>query len=123
MHKNCPHCNEETLGWRELILLNSFSPVQCKNCHSWVHASGWRQLLGVLTFITVLVVTLPLWPYISGEKSVLIIPFAVTLYAMALVITAKPLKVDAQQTEPSPFTPDPNNDKTILIQGWSEAEL
>ena len=123
MHKNCPHCNEETLGWRELILLNSFSPVQCENCHEWVRASGWRQLLGVLILITILLATLSLWPYIPGDNSVLLIPFAFIVFALALVITTKPVKAEVQQTEPTPFTPNPNNDKTILIQGWSEVEL
>jgi hypothetical protein len=123
MHKNCPHCNEDTLGWRELILLDSFSSVQCENCHEWVLASGWRQLLGVLTFLTILVATTPLWQYIPGEKSVLIIPFAVILFALVMVVTAKPVKAESEQTDLSPFTPDPNNDKTILIQGWCEEEL
>lgn len=123
MYKNCPHCNEETLGWRELILLDSFFPVQCENCHEWVLASGWRQLLGVLTFVTILVATMPLWQYIPGRTSVLLIPFAVILFAMAMVLTAKPVKAQAGQTDPSPFTPDPNNDKTIMIRGWSEEEL
>jgi hypothetical protein len=123
MHKNCPHCNEETLGWRELILLNSFSPVRCENCHEWILASGGRQLLGVLTFVTILVATTPLWQYIPGETSVLLVPFAVILFTAAMVLTAKPVKAEAHQTDPSPFTPDPNNDKTILIQGWSEDEL
>jgi hypothetical protein len=123
MHKNCPHCNEESLGWRELILLDSFSPVQCENCQEWVLASGWRQLLGMLTFLAILVATTPLWQYIPGEKSVLIIPFAVIVFASAMVLTAKPVKAEAQETDPSPFMPDPNNDKTILIQSWSEEEL
>jgi hypothetical protein len=123
MHKSCPHCNEETLGWRELIILDSFSTVQCENCHEWVLASGWRQLLGLLTFLTILVATTPLWQYIPGERSVLIIPFAVILFALAMVLTAKPVKAESEPTDLSPFTPDPNNDKTILIQGWSEAEL
>src|SRR6266404_2020474 len=101
MHKNCPHCNEESLGWRELILLDSFSPVQCENCHEWMLASGWRQLLGVLTFISILMATTPLWQYIPGEKSVLIIPFAVIVFASAMVLTAKPVKAEARQTDPS----------------------
>ena len=123
MHKNCPHCHEETLGWRDLIILDSFDPVQCENCHKWVLASGWRTLLGVLTFLTILVATIPLWQYIPGEKSVLLIPFAVIVFASTMVLTAKPVKAEAQQTDLSPFTPDPNNDKTILIRGWSEEEL
>ncbi|MDX6305549.1 MAG: hypothetical protein QOI77_2518 [Blastocatellia bacterium] len=123
MHKNCPHCNEETLGWRELILLDSFSPVQCENCHELLLGSGWRRLLGVLIFLTILAATMPLWQYIPGEGSVFLIPFAVIVFASAMVLTAKPVKAEVQQTDPSPFTPDPNNDKTILIQGWSEAEL
>lgn len=123
MHKNCPHCNEETLGWRELILLHSFSPEQCENCHKWVIASGWRTLLGILTFLAILVATMPLWQFIPGTQSILLVPFAVIVFVGSLVLTAKPVKAEVQQTDPSPFTPDPNNDKTILIQGWSEAEL
>jgi hypothetical protein len=121
--KECPHCHAKSLGWRELITLNSFSPVQCENCQEWVLASGWRQLLGVLTFIAIFVATMPLWRYIPGETSVLLVPFAVILFAMAMMVTARPVKPQAQLTDPSPFTPDPNNDKTILIQGWSKDEL
>ena len=40
-----------------------------------------------------------------------------------MVLTAKPVKAESEPTDLSPFTPDPNNDKTILIQGWSEEEL
>jgi hypothetical protein len=123
MHKNCPHCHEKTLGWRDLIILDSFDPVQCENCHKWVVASGWRTLLGVLTSLAILVATTPLWQYIPGEKSVFIIPLAVIVLASAMVLTAKPVKAEAQQTDLSPFTPDPSNDKTILIRGWSEEEI
>jgi hypothetical protein len=123
MRKNCPYCNEETLGWRELILLNSFFPVQCANCHEWVLGSGWRTFLGIFTFIAILVATMVVWQYIPGEVEVLILPFALIAGAMAMALTAKPVKADAQQTDPSPFTPNPYNDKTILVRGWSEEEL
>lgn len=80
-------------------------------------------MLGILGFLAILVATMPLWQFIPGTQSILLVPFAVIVFVGSLVFTAKPVKAEVQQTDPSPFTPDPNNDKTILIQGWSEAEL
>jgi hypothetical protein len=39
------------------------------------------------------------------------------------VLTIKLVRAESQQTDLSPFTPDLENDKAILIQGWNEDEL
>jgi hypothetical protein len=54
---------------------------------------------------------------------VFLIPVAVIVVPTVLVLLAKPIKADAAPLDPSPFTPNPDNDKLILIQGWSEDEL
>ena len=52
-----------------------------------------------------------------------LIPVVVIMLPLALLLIAKPVKAEDPQTDLSPFTPDPNNDKAILIQGWNEDEL
>ncbi len=61
--------------------------------------------------------------FLPSDKAVFLIPFAVVMLPLALVLIAKPVKAEDQQTDLSPFTPDPHNDKEILIQRWNEAEL
>jgi hypothetical protein len=123
MPRNCPYCNEETFGWRDLITLGPFALAECKNCHNLVRNSGWRQLIAPLVFISIFLATLPLWKFIPPETSVLLIPVAVIVLGMVLVLTAKLVRAESQQTDLSPFTPDLENDKAILIQGWNEDEL
>ena len=123
MNKECPHCHANSFGWRELITLNSFSYAQCKNCHQLVRNSGWRQLLAPLAIISIIVAAIPLWELIAPEQEVFFIPVAVIVLPLVLVLIAKPVKAEDPQTDPSPFTPDPDNDKAILIQGWNEDEL
>lgn len=123
MRKNCPHCHEETFGWRELITLASFTLEACKSCHKFVRNSGWRQLIAPLVFISIFLATIPLWKFIPSETSVLLIPAAVIVLGAVLVLIAKPVKAESSQTDLSPFTPDPENDKAILVQGWNEDEL
>lgn len=123
MPRNCPHCNEETFGWRELISLDSFTVKKCKNCHKCVRNSGWRQLLALLAIISMVLVGLSVLQFIPADMEVFLIPIAVVVLPLLLVLMAKPVKAENPQTDLSAFTPDPNNDKTILIQGWSEEEL
>ncbi len=123
MYKNCPHCDEETLGWRELITLGPFTLAKCKNCHRLVRNSGLRQLIGPLVFISIFLATIPLWRFFPPEVSVLLIPVALIVLGMVLMLTAKPVKAESPPTNLSPFTPDLDNDKMILIHGWSEDEL
>ena len=123
MPKNCPHCNEETFGWRELITLDSFTVEECKNCHRFVRNSGWRQLLAPLAIISIMLAALSLLEFIPPDMEVFLIPLAVVVLPLVLVLIAKPVKAENPQTDLSAFTPDPNNDKAILIEGWSEDEL
>ena len=123
MPRNCPHCHEETFGWRDLITLGPFALAECTSCHNLVRNSGWRQLMAPVVFISIFLATLPLWKFIPPETSVLLIPLAVIVLGVVLVLTAKLVKAELPQADISPFTPDLENDKAILIKGWNEDEL
>lgn len=123
MTKECPHCHQDSFGWRELILLNSFTPESCKNCHQLVRNSGWRQVLGPLATISVIIAAIWLSEFIPADKGVFLVPLAVIVVPLVLVLIAKPVKAEVAVLDPSPFTPNPDNDKSILIQGWTEDEL
>ena len=123
MNKECPHCHANSFGWRELLTLASFTPAACKNCGNLVRNSGWRQLLAPLAIISIILAAIPLLEFIPSDKSVFLIPVAVIVLPLLLVLIAKPVKAEDPQTDQSPFTPDPDNDKSILIQGWNEEEL
>jgi hypothetical protein len=123
VNKECPHCHANSFGWRELVTLGSFTPKECKNCHKLVRNSGWRQLLAPLAIISIILAARSLSEFLPSDKGVFIIPFAVIVLPLVLVLIAKPVKAEDPQTDVSPFTPDPNNDKAILIQGWNEDEL
>lgn len=123
MPRKCPHCNEESFGWRELITLDSFTVTECRNCHQLVRNSGWRQLLALLAIIAMILVALPLLRFIPADKEVFLLPVAVVLLPLVLVLIAKPVKAENPPNDLPAFTPDPNNDKTILIEGRNEDEL
>jgi len=123
MAKPCPHCNEETFGWRELITLDSFTVEECKNCRQRVRNSGWRQLLAPLAIISMVLAALSLLQFIPSGTEVFLIPLAVVVLPLVLVLIAKPVKAENPQSDLLAFTPDPNNDKAILIEGWNEDEL
>lgn len=122
MNKECPHCHANSFGWRELVTL-SFTSAECKNCHELVRNSGWRQLLAPLGIISIILAAIPLLEFIPSDKGVFLIPVAVIVLPLALVLLVKPVKAEDRQTDQAPFTPDPYNDKAILIQGWNEDEL
>lgn len=122
MNKECPHCHANSFGWRELVTL-AFTSAACKNCHELVRNSGWRQLLAPLGIISIILAAIPLLEFIPSDKGVFLIPVAVIVLPLALVLLVKPVKAEDQQTDQAPFTPDPYNDKAILIQGWNEDEL
>lgn len=123
MNKECPHCHASSFGWRELVTLNSFTPRACSNCHKLVRNSGWRQLLGPPAIISIVLAATLVSGFLPSDKAVFLIPFAVIMLPLVLVLIAKPVKAEDPQTDLSPFTPDPDNDKAILIQGWNEVEL
>lgn len=119
MNKQCPHCHEDAFGWRELIVLGSFTPEKCRHCHLLVRNSGWRQVLAVIISL----IALAIWLSDPAHLGAFLIPLAVLVVPFALVLIAKPIKAEAVPLDRSPFTPNPDNDKSILIDGWSEAEL
>ena len=123
MNKECPHCHANSFGWRELVTLNSFTPRACSNCHQLVRNSGWRQLLGLPAIISIILAAILLSGFLPSDKAVFLIPFAVVMLPLVLVLIAKPVKAAEPQIDLSPFTPDPHNDKEILIQGWDEDEI
>jgi hypothetical protein len=123
VNKECPHCHANSFGWRELLTLASFTPAECKNCGNSVRNSGWRQLLAPLAIISIILAAIPLLEFIPSDKAVFLIPVAIIVLPLLLVLIAKPVKAEDPQIDQSPFTPDPDNDKAILIQGWSEDEL
>jgi hypothetical protein len=123
MTKECPHCHENSFGWRELIFLNSFDPEQCKSCHQLVRNSGWRQILAPLAVLSMVVTATWVSNFIPADKGVFLLPIAVILVPLALVLIAKPVPADAPSLDPPAFKPNPDNDKSILIQGWNEDEL
>lgn len=121
MNKECPHCHQDSFGWRELIVLGAFTPAKCKHCHQLVRNSGWRQLFAAI--ISLIAITIWLSDLLPADLGVFLIPVAVIVVPTVLVLLAKPIKADVVPLDPSPFTPNPGNDKLILIQGWSEDEL
>ena len=123
MNKECPHCHTSSFGWRELVTLDCFTPKECKNCHKLVRNSGWRQLLAPLAIILIILAAIPLLEFIPSGKEVFLLPVAVIVLPLVLALLAKPVKAGIPQTDLSPFTPDPHNDKAIVIQGWNEDEL
>jgi hypothetical protein len=88
-----------------------------------VRNSGWRQLLAPLAIISIILAAILLSGFLPSDKAVFLIPIVVIVLPMVLVLIAKPVKAGDPQADLSPFTPDPNNDKAILIQGWNEDEL
>ena len=123
MNKECPHCHANSFGWRRLVTLDSFTPEPCENCHRLVRNSGWRQLLAPLAIISIILAAVQLSQFIPSEKGVFLIPVVVIVLPMVLVLLAKPIKAEDPPTDKQSFTPDPDNDKVILLQGWSEDEL
>ena len=124
MKKKCPHCHANCFGWRELISLDCFTSNECKNCHELVRNSGWRQLLVPVAFISILLASRPLLEFVPPEKAALLIPLALIVLPVVLVLITKPIKFeDPPRRDLAPFTPNPDNDKAILIQGRSEDEL
>jgi hypothetical protein len=85
--------------------------------------SGWRQVLGPLAIITIILAATLVSGFLPADKAVFLIPVALITLPLVLILIAKPVKAEDPQTDLSPFTPDPQNDKAILIQGWNEDEL
>jgi len=120
--KECPHCHEDSFGARELFFLNYFSEDQCKACGKLVRNDGFRQLLTVPAILVALFLGLAVFASFPSPLEPFGLLLCVILAALPVIILAKPVKLDPK-SDLAPFTPDPDNDKVIVVKGWNEDEL
>lgn len=123
MNKECPHCGVDDFGLWDLLklTLNYSHPSECRSCGGLVRNSGWSELLTLLATAFVLVLDFVFLFRLLPES--LAICLLIVLIPLPAMFFAKPVKAEDLDTDPAPFTPNPNNDKAILIQGWNEDEL
>jgi hypothetical protein len=121
--KECPHCHEDSFGWRELIFLDYFSASECKACGKPVRNDGVRQLLTVPTILCVLFLGLLVFSVLPGALEALGFLLIFILIGLSLLLLAKPSKIEDPNAGFPSFTPDLNNDKAIMVSGWNEKEL
>lgn len=121
--KECPHCHEESFGWRELISLDYFGPTECKACGESVRNDGVRQFLIVPTILTAMFLGVFVFSVLPGSMEALGLVFIFLLIGLSLIVLAKPTKLENPNAGLPSFTPDLNNNKTIMVSGWEENEL
>jgi len=120
--KVCPHCHEDSFGVRELFGLDYFNSDECKACGKLVRNDGFRQFLTVPAILGSLFVgyfILTLLPNFLEPFGLLLL---IVLAASPIILLAKPVKLDPK-ADVAPFTPNPDNDKLIMVRGWNEDEL
>lgn len=121
--KECPHCHEDSFGWRELVLLDYFSDSECKACGKQVRNDGVRQFLLVPTILVVIFLGVVVFSIAPDVLQPLSLVFLLVLIALSVVLLAKPVQAESPGAGFPSFTPDPNNDKVIITSGWKETEL
>lgn len=121
--KECPHCHEDSFGWRELIVLDYFSPSECKACGKPVRNDGVRQFLTVPTILGVLLLGIVVFALVPGSLASLGLLFVIVFIGLSLMLLAKPARFEDPNAGFPSFTPDLNNDKEIIVGGWAEGEL
>ena len=121
--KQCPHCHEDSFGWRELIGLDYFSSAECKACGQPVRNNGVRLFLTFPAIIAALFLGGILLSVLPGSMEALGFLAIFLLIGISLILLAKPSRLE----DPNPglpwFTPDLNNNKMIMVCGWQEDEL
>src|SRR6266550_1043004 len=123
MMKECPHCQEDTFGWRELIALDYFTPDACKACGRLVRNDGFRQFLIFPAILAALFAGIVVFSLTPNSLQPLGVIFIILLVGLSNILLAKPAKVELPKADHPPFTPDPNNDKVIIVTGWNDEEL
>lgn len=121
--KKCPHCQEESFGWRELIRLDYFSSTECKACGQLVRNDGVRLFLtfpAILGAVFVGGILLSVLPGSMEALGFLSIPL---LIGISWILLAKPSRLENPNAGLQSFTPDMNNNKMITVSGWKEDEL
>jgi len=120
--KECPHCHEDSFGLRDLFALDYFHSQDCRACGKLVRNDGFRQFLTIPAIITALFfgfVILTLLPNSLEPFGLLLI---IAFVMLPIILLAKPVKVDPN-ADVSPFSPNRDNDKVIMVRGWNEDEL
>jgi len=120
--KECPHCHEDSFGVRELFSLNYFSEDKCKACGKLVRNDGFRQFLTVPAILVALFLGLAVFASLPNPLEPFGLLLFVILAALPVIILAQPVRLDPK-SDLAPFTPDPDNDKIIVVKGWNEDEL
>jgi hypothetical protein len=123
VNKECPHCGVDDFRLWDLfnLTLNYSTPSECRNCAGLVRISGSSRFLTLLTTALLAVLGFVLLSPFVPEW--LVISLLIALIPLPIMLFAKPVKSEDPQTDSSPFTPDLENDKAILIRGWNEDEL
>jgi hypothetical protein len=121
--KQCPHCHEESFGWRELISLNNFSSIECKACGQLVRNDGVRLFLTFPAILAALFLGGILLSVLPGSMEALAVLSIFLLIGISLILLAKPSRHENPNNGLPSFTPDMNNDKMMMVSGWQEDEL
>lgn len=121
--KACPHCHEETFGWRELIGLDYFSTTECKACGKPVRNDGVRQFLTFPTILGALFLGIVVLSILPGSLEALGFLSIFLFIGISVILLAKPVKPEDPNAGLPSFTPDLNNNKMIIVSGWNEDEL
>jgi hypothetical protein len=121
--KQCPHCHEESFGWRELISLDYFRCIECKACGQLVRNDGVRLFLTFPAILAAVFVGGLLLSVLPGSMEALAFLSIPLLIGISWILLAKPSKPENPNADLPSFTPDINNDKMIIVSGWKEDEL
>ena len=120
--KECPHCHVDSFGVRELLVLDYFNPDDCKACGKPVRNDGFRQFLTVPAILASLFLGFVILTSLPNSLEPFGLLVLVVLAVLPVILLAKPVKLDPKASV-APFTPNPENDKLILVKGWNEDEL
>ena len=121
--KKCPHCDEESFGWRELIGLDYFSSIECKACGQLVRNDGVRLFLIFPAILAALFLGGILLSILPGSMEALGFLSIFLLIGISLILLTKPSRPETPNAELPSFTPDMNNKKMIMVCGGKEDEL
>ena len=121
--KECPHCHENSFGIRELLVLDYFSVNECEACGQLVRNDGFRQLLTLPAILMALFLGIVLFSLAPTPLQPFGLLLIIVLVLLPVVLLAKPVIAKYPKAEVTPFTPDLENDKMIMVKGWNEAEL
>src|SRR5438034_10432214 len=91
--KECPHCHEDSFGWRPLVTLDYFSPYECKACGKLVRNDGFRQFLVIPTILVTLFVGIVLFASLPDSLEPFGLVLLLVLVALAVLILTNHVKL------------------------------